>query len=81
VLADPRLVESEFVHRDDQLEVSLEGERRILPSGMERRHEVSESHSHILDPASYELAAGAAIVFRKGLLGPELGDRVGHDNT
>ncbi|BBX03829.1 hypothetical protein MMOR_47650 [Mycolicibacterium moriokaense] len=49
MLADPRLVEPEFVHRGDQLEVSLESERRILSDRVEGRHEVSESHPPILD--------------------------------
>ncbi|BBZ17863.1 hypothetical protein MGAD_21980 [Mycolicibacterium gadium] len=59
VLADPRLVESELVHRLDQFEVTLESERRILSSGMERRHEVSESHSDILDPAPRRVAGAS----------------------
>ena len=36
VLADPRLVEAEAVEVLEQVEVALEGERRVLPGRVER---------------------------------------------
>ncbi len=43
VLAEPGLVVAEPVERDDPLEVVLEGERRVLPDGVERREEDAEA--------------------------------------
>ena len=43
VLAEPRLVVAEAVELDDALEVVLEGERRALPDGVERREEHAEA--------------------------------------
>ena len=45
VLADPGLLEPEAVHRDNQVEVALDRERRVLPDRVEGCHEVSEAHS------------------------------------
>jgi len=81
VLTDPRLLETELVHRLDQFEVSLERERRILPGGVKRRHEVSESHSHILDPVFWRVAGDVTVGGQMVLFGPASGDKVGHDNT
>ncbi len=50
MLADPRLVEAEPVHRDDQVEITFDGQRRVLPGGMERCQEVSEAHRTSLRP-------------------------------
>ena len=48
VLADPRLVEAEPVQGHDQVEVALDGQRRVLPDGVERGHEDSEAHPPIV---------------------------------
>ncbi|HMK98839.1 MAG TPA: hypothetical protein VK428_01485 [Acidimicrobiales bacterium] len=43
VLADPRLVEAELVQADEELEVTLQGERRVLARRLERGHEDAEA--------------------------------------
>ena len=48
MFADPRLGEPEAIHCHDQVEVSLDGERRVLPDGVEGGHEVSEAHRIIV---------------------------------
>jgi hypothetical protein len=45
VLADPRLVPAELVEVGDQFEIALDGQRRVLPGLMERRHEDAEAQT------------------------------------
>ena len=43
VLADPRLVVAELVEVNDQVEVTFQGQGRVLAGRVERRHEDSET--------------------------------------
>ena len=48
VLADPRLVVAQLVEPDDELEIALEGERRVLAGRVERGEEDAELQRPIL---------------------------------
>ena len=54
VLADPRFVEIEPVKVLDERQIPLEGQRRVLAGGVERRHEDAESQTvgHACPPLS-----------------------------
>ena len=45
VLADPGFVPAELVEVGDELEVALDGQRRVLPGSVERRHEDAEAQT------------------------------------
>src|SRR3546814_13467525 len=53
VLADPGLVEAEGVEVLDQVEVALEGERGVLPDGVERCEEDAEAKGTVHGRAAY----------------------------
>ena len=53
VLADPCLVEAEGVEVLQQVEVALEGERGVLPDGVERSEEDAELQGPVHGPGAY----------------------------
>ena len=53
VLADPRLVEAERVEVLEQVEVALEGERGVLPDGVERGEEDAELQGPVHGAGAY----------------------------
>jgi hypothetical protein len=52
VFADPRLVEPDAIEVLDELEVTFQGQRRVVARRMERRHEDAEPQSlaHSMPP-------------------------------